>query len=95
MLKENTLRSIPITVGCKLPAYQASFPESFFNSGNRIFVIRHLVYQIDPLETVPRRAVAQQVRQKPATLPWRSYSSDRSILAVTISPTRSGRRLER
>jgi hypothetical protein len=35
-----------------------------------------------------------QVRQNPATLPCRSYSSARSIFAVTISPVRSGRRLE-
>jgi hypothetical protein len=33
--------------------------------------------------------------QKPETLPCRSYSSARSIFAVTISPTFSGRRLER
>jgi hypothetical protein len=33
--------------------------------------------------------------QKPETEPCRSYWSDRSIFAVTISPTRSGRRLER
>ncbi|MGY4570357.1 hypothetical protein ACVWY5_003427 [Bradyrhizobium sp. USDA 3256] len=34
-------------------------------------------------------------RQNPATLPCRSYWSERSILAVTISPTLSGRRLVR
>src|SRR5689334_646544 len=33
--------------------------------------------------------------QNPATLPWRSYSSARSIFAVTISPTFRGRRLDR
>ncbi|TCU75347.1 hypothetical protein EDE08_103568 [Bradyrhizobium sp. R2.2-H] len=33
--------------------------------------------------------------QNPATLPCRSYWSARSILAVTISPTRKGRRLVR
>ena len=34
-------------------------------------------------------------RQKPATVPCRSYWSARSILAVTISPTLIGRRLDR
>src|SRR6201996_934617 len=43
------------------------------------------------------RAVAPPPRgqKKPLTLPCRSYSSERSIFAVTISPTLSGRRLER
>ena len=71
--------------------HRDDLPPKEVGGGRYLFqVIRHLV------APMPNHGmINSDYRQNPATLPCRSYWSARSIFAVTISPTFSGRRLDR